>query len=65
VFWSICLFKKENKENLDSEVAKQYDTGGFALLLEYLGLYFYWNNEKCRLKENINMLNNDCTYLIT
>jgi len=40
VFWNNCLFKKEKKENLDSEAAKQNDTGGFALLSESLGLYF-------------------------
>ena len=40
MFWNICLFKQENKENLDSEAAKQYDAGGFAILSESLGLYF-------------------------
>lgn len=39
MFWNICLFKKEKKENLDSEVAKEYDTGCFALLSQSLGLY--------------------------
>jgi hypothetical protein len=40
VFWNICLLNNEEKENLDLESAKEYDTGGFALLSESLGLYF-------------------------
>jgi hypothetical protein len=65
VFWSICLFKKEKKEILDSEVAKQYDIGGLCPIIRVLMFIFLMEWKRCHLKENINMLSNDCTYLIT
>jgi len=40
VFWNICLFKKEKKENMDSEAAKQYDTGGRRTLIRVLRSVF-------------------------